>query len=118
MNADQVYQLGQANLNATLKPLMEQAKVAKRGQIGQVAGDAYDSSRLALHDSWAPLAQAQGGILIVAAPAKDAVFYVGEDTPRAIDALRTLVTDLIRKVPNPLSTELLRWTKTGWEPVR
>jgi uncharacterized protein YtpQ (UPF0354 family) len=118
LNADQVYQLGQANLNATLKPLMQQAKVAKHGQIGQVVGDAYDSSRLALHDSWAPLAQAQGGILIVAAPAKDAVFYVGEDTPQAIDALRTLVTDLIRKVPNPLSTELLRWTKTGWEPVR
>jgi uncharacterized protein YtpQ (UPF0354 family) len=117
LNADQVYQLGQANLNATLKPLMQQAQVAKRGQIGQVAGDAYDSSRLALHDSWAPLAQAQGGVLIVAAPAKDAVFYVGEDTPRAIDALRTLVTDLSRKVPNPLSTELLRWTKTGWEPV-
>lgn len=118
LNADQVYQLGQANLNANLKPLMQQAQVAKRGQIGQIAGDAYDSSRLALHDSWAPLAQAQGGVLIVAAPAKDAVFYVGEDTPRAIDALRTLVTDLIRKVPNPLSTELLRWTKTGWEPVR
>jgi uncharacterized protein YtpQ (UPF0354 family) len=118
LNADQVYQLGRANLNATLKPLMQQATIAKRGQIGQVAGDAYDSSRLALHDSWAPLAQAQGGVLIVAAPAKDAVFYVGEDTPRAIDALRTLVADLIRKVPNPLSTELLRWTKTGWEPVR
>jgi uncharacterized protein YtpQ (UPF0354 family) len=118
LNADQIYQLGQANLNATLKPLMSQARVAKHGQIGQVAGDTYESSRLALHDSWAPLAEAQGGILIVAAPAKDALFYIGEDTPQAVDALRALVNDLIRKVPNPLSTELLRWTKTGWSPVR
>lgn len=118
LTADQVYQLGQANLNATLKPLMSQARVAKHGQIGQVAGDPYEASRLALHDSWAPLAEAQGGVLIVAAPAKDAVFYIGEDAPQAIDALRTLANDLIRKAPNPLSTELLRWTKTGWSPVR
>lgn len=118
LNADQVYQLGQANLNATLKPLMSQARVAKHGQIGQVGGDAYEASRLALHDSWAPLAEAQGGVLIVAAPAKDGLLYISEDTPQAIDALRALMNDLIRKVPNPLSTELLRWTKAGWEPVR
>jgi len=118
MKADQVYQLGQANLRATLAPLMRQAPVAGPGKIGQVAGDAYESSRLALHDSWAPLADAQGGVLIVAAPAKDALFYIGEDTPQAIDALRTLAKDLIGKVPNPLSTELFRWTKTGWAPVR
>lgn len=118
LNADQVYQLGKANLHATLKPLMSQARVAKHGQIGQVLGDAYEASRLALHDSWAPLAEAQGGVLIVAAPAKDALFYIGEDTPQAIDALRTLANDLIRKAPNPLSTELLRWTKAGWAPVR
>lgn len=117
LSADQVYQLGRDNLTRTLKPLMTQARVAKRGQIGQVAGDAYESSRLALHDSWAPLAEAQAGVLIVAAPARDAIFYVGEDTPRAIDALRTFANDVMKKVPNPLSPDLFRWTKTGWEPV-
>jgi uncharacterized protein YtpQ (UPF0354 family) len=118
MDADQIYQLGLANLTTALPPLMTQARVAKAGQIGSVAGDAYDSSRLAMHESWAPLAEAQGGVLIVAAPAKDAVFYVGEDIPQAIDALRSLVNRVQKEVPNPLSATLLRWTKTGWEPVR
>jgi hypothetical protein len=118
LNADQVYQLGLANLQSTLKPLMNQAQVAKSGQIGQLLGDPYESSRLALHDSWAPLVEAQGGVLIVAAPAKDGIFYISEDTPTAIDALRAIVKNVMQKVPNPLSGALLRWTKTGWEPVR
>jgi hypothetical protein len=96
---------------------MNQARVTKSGQIGQVAGDPYESSRLALHESWAPLADAQSGVLIVAAPAKDAVFYIGEDTPQPIDALRVFVSNVMRKVPNPLSATLLRWTKAGWEAV-
>lgn len=117
LNAGQVFQLGLDNLKSTLAPLMPQAPVARPGEIGRVAGDAYDSSRLIMHDSWAPLAEAQGGVLIVAAPAKDAVFYVGEDTPKAIDALRGLAKQVMKTVPNPLSPTLLRWTKTGWEPV-
>ncbi|MCS0580794.1 hypothetical protein NX784_04250 [Massilia pinisoli] len=118
MNADQVFQLGVENLKTTLEPLLPQAPVARPGEIGHVAGDAYDSSRLIMHDSWAPLAEAQGGVLIVAAPAKDAVFYVGEDTPKAIDALRALTKQMMKNVPNPLSPTLLRWTKAGWEPVQ
>jgi hypothetical protein len=55
--------------------------------------------------------------LIVAAPARDVIFYVGEESTQAIDALRALVSDVMKKVPAPLSPELLRWTKTGWEPV-
>jgi hypothetical protein len=117
LSADQVYQLGQANLEATLKPLMSQARVAKGGQIGHLAGDPYESSRLALHDSWAPLVQAQGGVLIVAAPARDALFYVGEDTPQAIDVLRVLAAKVAAQAPNPLSKTLLRWTQAGWEAV-
>lgn len=117
MDADHIYQLGLANLKATLKPLMSEAPAAKAGQIGRVAGDAYDSSRLAMHESWTPLAEAQGGVLIVAAPAKDAVFYIGEDKPQAIDALRALVDNVMKNAPNPLSKTLLRWTKTGWEAV-
>jgi hypothetical protein len=93
------------------------AKVANHGQIGQLVGDSYQPSRLALFDTWAPLAKAQGGKLIVALPAKDAVFYVGDDTKTAIDALRTLVRNVLSHAPGPLSDILLRWTPTGWEVV-
>ncbi|WP_395704094.1 hypothetical protein [Aquabacterium sp.] len=106
------------NLRSTLKPLMDIAKAAAPGQIGSIVGDTYDPSRLLLHDTWEPLAKQQGGTLIVAIPATDAVFYVGEDTPVAIGALRAMVMNVLSRAPNRLSDVLLRWTPTGWEPVR
>jgi uncharacterized protein YtpQ (UPF0354 family) len=118
LSTDEVFTLGVANLRARLTPLMQVATVAQPGQIGHLSGDTYHSSRLALHESWSPLAKAQGGKLIVAAPATDTVLYVGEDTPPAIRALRTLAQKVMQGAPNPLSSELLRWTPTGWEAVR
>ena len=114
----EVHELGIKNLRATLKPLMDVAKVAGSGQIGQIVGDTYDPSRILLHDTWEPLVKAQGGRLIVAVPATDAVFYIGEDTPVAIDALRALVKNVLSRAPNRLSDVLLRWTESGWVPVR
>ena len=118
LSAEEVYALGATNLRATLKPLMEVAKVAGHGQIGQLVGDTFQPSRLALHDDWAPLAAAQNGKLIVVAPATDAVFYIGEDTPTAIDALRTLARNAANQAPNPLTDMLLKWTQAGWEVVK
>ena len=94
------------------------AKVAQPGQIGHFEGDVYHSSRLALHESWSPLATAQGGKLIVAAPGIDTILYLAEDTPVAIDALRTLTQNVMSRMPRPLSSELLRWTPQRWEVVR
>jgi uncharacterized protein YtpQ (UPF0354 family) len=118
LSGDDVFKLGLANLRRHLKPLMSVAKVTQAGQIGQLSGDAYHSSRLALLESWAPLAKAQGGKLIVAAPATDAVIYIGDDTPTAIEAFRLLARNVSSRVPNPLSAELLRWTPARWEVVR
>ena len=118
LSVEDAHELGLSNLRSMLKPLMEVAKAARPGQIGRVAGDSYDPSRLLLHDTWAPLAKAQGGVLIVAIPVTDAVFYMGEDTSTAIDALRSLVKDVQARSPNPLSDMLLQWTEAGWVPVR
>lgn len=97
---------------------MQVARAAKHAEIGQLVGDCYEPSRLVLHDHWAPLAAAQNGTLIVAAPATDAVFYIGEDAPVALDALRTVVRNVIRRAPNRLSETLLRWNDGGWEVVK
>jgi len=50
LSADEVFNLGLANLWARLKPLMEVTKVAHPGQIGYLEGDIYHSSRLAVHE--------------------------------------------------------------------
>jgi hypothetical protein len=118
LSGDEIFELGLANLRAQLRPLMEVATVAKPGQIGHFSSDIYESSRLALHESWSPLAKAHGGKLIVAVPATNAVLYIGDDAPIAIDAFRLLVKNVWARTANPLSTELLRWTPTRWEVVR
>jgi hypothetical protein len=117
LSVDEIYQLGEANLRKSLKPIMEAAKAVGKSQIGTVVSDPYNSGRLALIDSWSPLAQAQGGTLIVAAPANDSLVYIGEDSAVAIDALRSLVRNLIQRAPSPLSETLLRWSPSGWEVV-
>jgi uncharacterized protein YtpQ (UPF0354 family) len=96
LTEEETQQLGLANLRAALKPLMEVAKVAITGSIGQLMGDSFNPSRLALIDTWAPLAEAQGGKLIVVAPASDALFYVGDDSPVAIDAATRLRYHTVR----------------------
>lgn len=112
-----VFDLGLENLRKSQRPLMEVAKAAGSGQIGQLVGDSFYPSRLLLVDTWTPLAKEQGGVLIVAIPATDAVFYIGEDTPMAIDALRALVKSVQSRAPNRLSSALLRWKVSGWELV-
>jgi len=120
LSEPEVQQLALTNLRAALalKPLMDVAKVTRSGQIGSLVGDSLNPSRLALHDTWEPLARAQRGKLIVVAPATDAVFYVGDDSPVAIDALRTLARNVMGRAPHALSEILLRWTPGGWEIVR
>lgn len=117
LTPQEVFDLGLENLRKSQKPLMEIAKVVGSGQIGQLVGDSFYPSRLLLLDTWAPLAKQQGGVLIVAIPATDAVFYIGEDTPIAIDALRALVMNVQSRAPNRLSSSLLRWKASGWELV-
>jgi uncharacterized protein YtpQ (UPF0354 family) len=117
LTEQEIFDLGMKNLRKTLKPLMDIAKIVKPGQIGRIAGDVYDPSRLLLLETWEPLARAHNGVLVVIAPTSDAVFYVGEDTPQAIDALRRLGKEVISRVPNTLSNVMLRWSATGWETV-
>jgi uncharacterized protein YtpQ (UPF0354 family) len=116
LTQDQVFDIAIANLRSSVKPMA--TKAIPSGQFGTLTGDYYQTSRLALIDSWAPLAQAQGGVLIVAAPSADLVIYSSEDSSTAIDALRTLARNMMARAPKPLSGAVLRWTPKGWQLVR
>lgn len=115
---DQAYDLALANLRMALKPLADVAKPVRRGAIGTLQGDFYESGRVLLHDDWAPLAKAQQGVLVVALPSKDLLLYGADDSPAGLDALRVLSRDVARRSPAQLSDLLLRWTESGWQVVR
>jgi hypothetical protein len=116
LSSDEVHELALENLRAALQPLTAIAKPAAAGQIGTLTDDYYHPSRLLLHDTWAPLAQAQGGKLIAVAPTKDALLYFSDDTPQARAALRLVAQKFAQQSPSPLAPDiLLRWTPDGWQ---
>ena len=117
LELDQLIDLGESNMRATLKPLQDQARPVGPGQIGSLPRDFFEVGRVAMHTDWAPLALAQQGILLVAVPATDAVLYISEDSPAAIDALAALSRKIAGGVPTPLSGKVLKWTSTGWRLV-
>ena len=86
--------------------------------MGKLDGPVLQPSRLIFIDDWKPLADAQKGKLIVAAPANDTVLYVSDDDASTLDALRAQVRDLMGKTANPLTDVLFRWTPSGWAPMQ
>lgn len=118
MTKDQLFDLGRENLVATLKPFADSVKPVKAGQIGALTGSFYEVGRVAMHARWEPLARAQNDTLLIALPTTDAVLYISEATPAAIDALRTFSRNVAAQSPNPLAPEyILKWTSERWELV-
>ncbi|MBZ8142613.1 hypothetical protein CLD22_22270 [Rubrivivax gelatinosus] len=118
LSEDQAFAHGLENLHTRLVPLAVEAQPVTPGRLGVLGNDFYQPSRLLLHDGWAQLAEAQGGVLVVAVPATDLLLYSADDSPAGLGALRALVADALARAPNPLSPALLRWRPDGWEPVR
>jgi uncharacterized protein YtpQ (UPF0354 family) len=118
LSQDEAYEVGLANLRLALKPTVDVARPVQRGALRRLEGDYYESGRLLLHADWAPLAQAQGGVLIVALPAKDVLIYSADDSSSGLDALRAMASEVSRRSSAKLSDVLLRWTESGWQVVR
>ena len=111
-------ELARANTHAGMQPLVSIAPPAPKGQIGAIEGaDAYTASRLLFPSDWAPLAKAQGGVLIVAAPRPTTILYLGDDAADSVAALRTLAHDQAWRFPDAIGDMLLRWTPDGWKTL-
>jgi hypothetical protein len=93
LSEDQAVTLAERNLAAALRPLGTVVHDLPPNGIGTINGDFYDSSRLILHDDWAPLSLKLHGHLVVAVPANDVLLY-GEGKDRvALDAIATLAIE-------------------------
>ena len=111
-------ELARANTHAGMQPLVSVAPPAPAGKIGAIDGaDAYTASRLLFPSDWAPLAKAQGGVLIVAVPRPATILYVGDDSAETLAALRTFARERAQRAPDAIGDLLLRWTPDGWKPL-
>ncbi|OWQ88417.1 hypothetical protein CDN99_16290 [Roseateles aquatilis] len=118
LSVDQVRDEARKNTYNALPQVLQTARPAEPGQVAKLDGVVPQPGRLVFIDDWKPLADAQRGTLIVAAPANDTVLYVGDDVPATLDALRGQVREIMGKSANPLSDVLLRWSPSGWVPLR
>ena len=111
-------ELARANTHAALQPLASGAQPAPHGKIGAIEDDnAYTASRVLFPSDWAPMAKAQGGVLIVALPSPTTLFYISDDSPATIAALRAFAHERLLQAASPLSDVLLRWSPDGWKRV-
>ena len=111
-------ELARANTHAGMQPLVSVATPAPAGKIGAIDGaDTYTASRLLFPSDWAPLAKAQGGVLIVAVPRPTTILYVGDDSAATLAALRDFARERAGRAPDAIGDLLLRWTPDGWKAV-
>jgi hypothetical protein len=116
LDAAGLAELARANTHATMQPLASVAQPASHGQVGAIEGeDAYVASRVLFPADWAPMAKAQGGVLIVAVPRATAILYISDDSDDAVGALRAIAHQQFLTARDPLSDILLRWTPDGWQ---
>ncbi|WP_082938905.1 hypothetical protein [Mitsuaria sp. 7] len=118
LSVDQVRETARKNTYDAMPQVLQHAKPVPAGEVGKLDGPVPQPSRLIFIDDWKPLADAQKGKLVVAAPANDTVLYVSDDDAATLDALRAQVRELMGKSPNPLTDVLLRWSPSGWVPVQ
>jgi uncharacterized protein YtpQ (UPF0354 family) len=118
LSEDEAFELAKQNLRTReLKPLDAVLKPITGKAIGYLEENAYESSRLLLHEDWKKYA-GEVGTLIVAVPATNFLIYGSGANPEATGALRALALDVARKSQRPLSPLLFRWRPQGWEIVR
>lgn len=117
LTLDAAIALARANVIAGLRPMSEVAPPVPPGEIGTIAGDYAEASRILAHDDWAPLSQAMSGHLLVAVPAADTVLYTKGGVPGALTTLSAMARARMAASPRPISDEVLRWTPAGWEVV-
>ena len=116
LNPDQLDALAMGNLDRKLAAFPNEP--VEPGSPVRVlhAGDSYEASRLLLHDRWRTLKGEVKGDLLVSAPSRDYVYFVGRgESPRTLRAFRQRMNEIARGgEPHPLSPQILRWAPEGW----
>lgn len=108
---DDLHALAMANLADVLPPL---EKETYEGVTMLIADGMFESSVLLWADFDAYVDVDVAGDLVVAVPARDAVFVAGSEDEQGIGIVRELVEAIYPSAGYPVSETLLRWTEEGF----
>jgi hypothetical protein len=117
LSREEALALAKKNDAALLAPVEQVTHIAPDHHGGLVTSSPYEASRLLAPESWAKLAAANDGHLLVAAPGTDVVIYGDERQPDALQHMRDHVAIVASRASKPLSSTIFRWTPAGWVVV-
>lgn len=115
LSEKEAFALAKRNLAAALPPLRSVLRSIAGDSFGYLNADAYyESSRLLLHEDWAPLARQLSDRLIVAVPQSGLVIYGDTGRPQTAKVMRVVAERAAAEAQLPISPVLLEWTSDGW----
>jgi uncharacterized protein YtpQ (UPF0354 family) len=118
LTKDELFKLGEKNLQSSTRPFSEVLKVPGSNAFGHISGEDYASSRILFHEDWRSLNTKLNNNLVVIVPAPDILLYGDSSSSQGLEALRTIAADVAKKSSRPLSLQVLQWTEAGWESLK
>ncbi len=82
---------------------------------GLEIGDAYENSRVILHDLWAEFAASLPSPLVVVVPSRGVVLASHIDNRQGVMMMMSGALRAHAEHPQPISMTPLQWTEDGWE---
>ena len=112
MSADELHQLAIRNLDA----LNLEIRAHQKGEFHMLtAGGNYEATLLLLPHVWDFVASMVHGRLVAVIPARDLIFFTGEDDAEGITEMRRQTSRMLELSEKPLSRQFFARASHGWE---
>ncbi|MFT6400547.1 MAG: hypothetical protein ACJAYU_005325 [Bradymonadia bacterium] len=112
---EEVHDLAMENIRRDLGEFEVELFDEELGIYGLDIGDAYDNSRVILHELWADFAATLPSPLVVVVPARGIVLASHAENQTGIMMMMSGASRAHFEVPHPVSMTPLLWTEDGWE---
>jgi len=115
LSRDQALAACEANTAQHLPALEDSVQQLGAHSFSILQGDYYTASQFMFPENWKPIDKEMASNLIVCVVGTNLIVYGREDSPSDVDAMRNFVEKVRSMAGHPISTDIYRWTKTGWQ---
>jgi hypothetical protein len=117
LSADAASAAALRNTETLLGPTDQAIAGVPPQRIGVLQGNAYEASRLLLHDDWAKVSARFGGHLIVAVPSAEQLIYGAGGSPEVVRTMSAMAHDAFARAERGISPSVFAWQPRGWAVI-
>jgi hypothetical protein len=115
LTQDQALAACEANTAAHLPSLADAVQQLGAHSFSVVQGDYYTASQFMFPENWKPVDKEMADRLIVCIVGTNLIVYGREDSPSDLTAMHQFIDRMKGEAGHPISTDIYRWTNTGWQ---